>query len=50
MALNNRLYFVVGKFESYPFNEDNKEPFEGVENAVEIALIEMLLELWKEFS
>lgn len=35
---------------THPLNEYNKEPFQRVENAIEIALIEMLFQLRKKFG
>lgn len=34
---------------TYSFDENHKEPFERIENGVEVELIKVLLDLWEEF-
>lgn len=38
------------KHHTHPLNEDDEEPLEGIENTVEVALIEMLFEFWKKLG
>lgn len=33
---------------TYPLNEDDEKPFQRVQNAVEVALVEMLFQLRKK--